>query len=397
VINQTSRTRCAQILVQIEMLCNGAGHVVVVVCAQRPYADRVVRVLSIAIVLLAGCRQLAGLDDPVPNDGKIATNDGTGGPFCYGTGLVRVCFSSPPSGDLAIAQNIDTGAFGCSTNVVSGGTGLCVIAGSTIMLASGTTSLATGTIPLVLVATDTMTIDGTLDASAHHNSSATPAGGNFSGCQSGTNPASGSYGGGGQGGSFHAMGGNGGAGGSQVGGIAGAALATPTALHGGCSGRSGGNQGGSGGKGGGAMYLIAGTSITVHGRVDVSGAGGSGEGDSNYCGGGAGGTGGMIGLDAPSVMIAGAVCSVGGGGAAGAMGNSGANGGDASGGATACTPGVGGTGESGGGNGGTGGGDSAATAGMTSSTAGGGGGGGSSGFVAIYGTRSGSGVIVPAP
>jgi len=401
VINQANRTRCAQILVQIEVRCNATCQLVVVVCAHGPYADLVVRTLSIAIVLLAGCRQLAGLDDPLPNDGRIAGHDGDNvGPFCYGTGLVHVCFDSEPTGALAIAQNIDTGAFGCSTHVISGGTGMCVIAGATITLASGTQVLATGpttSVPLVLVATDSLMIDGTLDASAHHNSSTTPAGGNYAGCQAGTNPGSGSYGGGGQGGSFRAKGGDGGNGGSTSGGMAGAPLATPTALHGGCSGRSGGNQGGPGGKGGGAMYLIAGTAIAITGRVDASGAGGSGEGDSNYCGGGAGGTGGMIGLDAPSVMITGAVCAVGGGGAAGTTGNSGANGGDAGGGSTACTPGVGATAEAGAGNGGNGGGVAAATSGMSSSNGGGGGGGGSSGFIAIYGTRSGSGVVVPAP
>jgi hypothetical protein len=401
VINQTNRTRRAQILVQNEMLCNGPRHVAVVVCAHRPYADRVVRAFSIVIALLAGCRQLAGLDDPLPNDGRIAGHDGdNAGPYCYGAGLVQVCFDSEPNGPLAIAQNIDTGALGCSTHVISGATGMCVFAGTTINIASGTQVLATGpttSVPLVLVATDTMTIDGTLDASAHHNSSATPAGGNYGSCQAGTNPGSGSYGGGGQGGSFRDKGGDGGAGGSTSGGVAGAALATPTALHGGCSGRSGGNQGGSGGKGGGAMYLIAGTSITVTGRIDASGAGGSGEGDSNYCGGGAGGTGGMLGLDAPSVNVSGAVCAVGGGGAAGTTGNSGANGGDASGGTIACTPGAGATAEGGAGNGGTGGGASAASTGMSSGSGGGGGGGGSSGFIAIYGTLSGSGVVVPAP
>ena len=49
------------------------------------------------------------------------------------------------------------------------------------------------------------------------------------------------------------------------------------------------------------------------------------------------------------------------------------------------------------GNGGTGGGASSASSGMSSGNGGGGGGGGSSGFIAIYGTRSGSGVVVPAP
>jgi len=371
---------------------NGCGRVVVVVSPRASYADDVLRAWLLVVASLAGCRQLAGLDDPIPGD-AIAS----GGTFCYGTGLVRVCFDEAPTGALVIAQTIDTGAFGCSTHVTSGGTGLCVIGGESISLASGQSVSAIGSgVPLVLVATTTIDIDGTLDASAKHQGSSTPAGGGFTGCQAGTNPASGTYGGGGQGGSFLAKGGDGGGGGAQAGGIAGSALAVPTTPHGGCAGHAGANQGGNGGKGGGAVYLIANNAITVRGRLDASGAGGSGEGDSMGAGGGAGGSGGMIGLDAPSVVIDGAVCAVGGGGAAGAYDNQGNNGGDASGGTTACTPGPGGTAQSSAGAGGDGGSDGAGTPGG-SATYGGGGGGGSSGYITIYGTFSGSGAIHPPP
>jgi hypothetical protein len=368
------------------------------VCARRPYAGQVVRWVLV-VILLAGCRQIAGLDDPITHDG--GPGDGAGsGSFCYGTGLVRVCFDEQPSGMLTIAQNIDTGAFGCSTHVISGGTGMCVIAGATITLASGQQIAATGPttgVPLVLVATDTISIDGTLDAGAHHNGSTTPAGGNFTGCQAGTNPTSGTYGGGGQGGSFGAKGGDGGGGGGTNGGTAGAPLATPTLLHGGCSGHSGGGGGGNGGKGGGAVYLIAGTAIEVSGRLDTSGAGGSGDGDNAGAGGGAGGSGGMIGLDAASIVITGAVCAVGGGGAAGAVSSQSQAGGDATGATSACVAGIGGVASAGAGTGGGGGLDTAGSAGMAGTTGGGGGGGGGPGFIAIYGTRSGGGVIHPAP
>ena len=352
----------------------------------------------ILIALVAGCRQLAGLDDPLPGDGG-GTGDGSSGPFCYGTGLVKVCFASEPTGALSITQTaIDTGAFGCASAAdVLSGAGSCYIAASTISLPSGQTTLATGTVPLVLVATDTITIAGTLDAAGHRqqSGSSTPPGGTFTGCQAGTNPASGTYGGGGQGGSFLAQGGSGGDGGTATGGSAGAALSTPTSLHAGCAGHSGGNAGGSGGRGGGALYLIASASIAINGRVDVSGAGGSGEGDNNGTGGGAGGSGGMVGLDAPTVNVTGAVCAIGGSGASGATGSSGQSGNDATGGSTACTPGAPGTATGGAGSGGAGGTVGIGAAGSTGSTGGGGGGGGSSGYVRIDGTRAGSGPIQP--
>ena len=348
----------------------------------------------IMIALLAGCRQLAGLDDPLPNDGGSG-----GGPYCYGTGLVQVCFDSEPSGDLVITgATIDTnGALGCATDVTSGTLGPCYVAASTISVPSGQTTLASGNLALVLVATDTITISGTLDAAGHHQGSSSPAGGTFASCQAGTSPASGTYGGGGQGGSFVAKGGDGGDGGGASGGGAGAALPTPTALHGGCTGHSGGNQGGSGGRGGGALYLIANTSITVDGRVDVSGAGGSSDGDNSGVGGGAEGSGGMIGLDAPTVNVTGAVCAIGGSGAAGATGSSSQAGNDATGGVSACTPGTPGAGSGGAGSGGAGATNGMGMTGTMGNAGGGGGGGGSSGYVRIYGTRTGSGAIQPPP
>jgi hypothetical protein len=346
----------------------------------------------IMIALLAGCRQIAGLDDPLPGDG----GGSGGGPYCYGTGLVKVCFANEPSGDLAITgATIDTnGALGCATDVTSGPSN-CYVAASTISIPAGQTTVASGTLALVLVATDTITISGTLDAAGHHQGTSSPAGGTFAGCQSGTSPASGTYGGGGQGGSFVAKGGDGGDGGTQAGGAAGAAVATPTALHGGCSGHSGGNQGGSGGKGGGALYLIANTAIAIDGRVDVSGAGGSGEGDSPGAGGGAGGSGGMVGLDAPTVNVTGAVCAIGGSGAAGSTGSSSQSGNDATGGVAMCTAGTPGLGSGGAGSGGAGATNGMGTVGTVGTTGGGGGGGGSSGYVRIDGTRAGGGAIQP--
>jgi hypothetical protein len=358
------------------------------------YPDRVRGLCSLVLVLSssAGCGQLIGLDDPL--NGEI------NGQFCYGTGIVKVCFSQEPMG-TDVPTVYDTSVQGCNNNVISGGDGLCVIGQTSFAIPAGTTvtanGAATNSIPLVLVATDSITIAGTLDAAGHRNGASSPAGADFSGCQSGTNPPSGSmYGGGGQGGSFLAKGGDGGAG-SVAGGLAGAALPEPTAVHGGCPGRSGANSNGAGGTGGGAVYLIASASISITGRVDASGGGGNSSNDFTLAGspgGSGGGAGGMIGLDAPSVSIGGAVCAVGGGGGAGSSSQS-SSGGDASGGTTACTPGNGaGSGAGGGGDGGA---NGAGVAGKPGSSGGGGGGGGSSGFIRIFTTHTGSGAIAPAP
>jgi hypothetical protein len=359
------------------------------------YPGHVARLLLLALVLGGGCGWVAGLDDPISGNG----GDGDVGDFCYGTGLVRVCFSAEPTGDQMVSSTISTGDFSCSANVISGGTGLCVLSGSSITIPPGSSVLATnasGTtaIPLVLVATDSITISGTLDAAGGHSSSSTPAGSGFSGCQSGTNPGSG---GGGQGGSFLAAGGNGGAG-SGSGGAAGMELPIPTMVHGGCPGaRGGGGSGGNGAKGGGAVYLIAVNTITIDGRVDASGGGGGGTDDNGGAGGGGGGSGGMIALDAPTLSITGAVCAVGGSGAAGsATSSSSASGMSGGGGTTACTIGTPGVGQSTAGSGGAGATNGVGTAGAAGTNgAGGGGGGGSSGYIKIFGGSPGSATIVP--
>ena len=360
----------------------------------KTYPGHVSRLLVLVLVLGGGCGWVAGLADPIGGDGDV-------GDFCYGSGIVRVCFSAEPTGTQTVSSTISTGDFSCSANVISGGNGLCVLSGSTIWVPAGSTVLATNpsgmsSIPLVLVATDSITISGTLDASGGHSSSSSPAGSGFSGCQNGTNPSSG---GGGQGGSFVATGGDGGAG-SGAGGTAGTALPSPTMVHGGCPGaRGGSNSGGNGAKGGGAVYLIAVNTITIDGRLDASGGGGGGTDDNGGAGGGGGGSGGMIALDAPMLSITGAVCAVGGSGAAGsATSSSSASGMAGGGGTTACTVGTPGAGQSTAGSGGAGATDGAGMAGgVGTSGGGGGGGGGSSGYIKAFDGSPGSGTIVPPP
>jgi hypothetical protein len=364
----------------------------------RPYAVTVARACTFVVlvggvvgfVALVGCRQLAGIDDPITVDGR--------GSLCYGSGLVQVCFDARPTGALELTQDLVTASASCSTHVVSdSGAGACVVAASTISLAAGARVHASGPdphVPLVLVGVDTITIAGTLDVAGHLGASAPPAGGSYFACLTGTDASSGTYGGGGQGGSFLDEGGDGGAGGTTIGGQAGNSLGNPVQLHGGCNGRPGGNGGGAGGLGGGAVYLIAQTSISIAGRIDASGGAG-GAAIVVGAGGGAGGSGGTIGIDAPAVEIAGAVCAIGGSGAAGSSTGPSVSGGDAVGGSTSCTAGDPGAADPGAGGGGLGALNGMGQNGHPGVAGGGGGGGGSSGYVRIEGARSGGGAVQP--
>jgi hypothetical protein len=279
--------------------------------------------------------------------------------------------------------------------VTSGGAGLCVVDAKTITVPAGLVASATGSMPLVIVGAESITIDGTVDVSSKHMSSTHGGGADFADCGVPASPAAGSDAGG-AGGSFAGMGGDGG---DPNHASATAGLGEPTTLHGGCAGGNGADNLNRG-HGGGAVALIAVNHIEVTGQVDASGAGGSSQNDFapllSSGGGGGGGSGGMIILDAATISIGGvAFANGGGGGQGGTAGNSGRSGNDpASGGV--------GTGGNGGGSGGAGGDGGAATtadgtpgiAGIAG-TAGGGGGGGSVGAIRIYGQRTVSGTLSP--
>lgn len=273
--------------------------------------------------------------------------------LCYGVGVVKVCFSALPTGTVNLpgaANPLDTSVNASCTLVVAqqGGPSLCVIGGTTVTVSG--TLVAIGARPLVLVATDVLTVSssGTIDVSSvSGNGARRGAGGNATECSrsdKGQNDSGGA--GGGAGGSFGAVGGTGGTGdldssgppgGSGAGGNAGAAQTSPTVLHGGCVGGAGGagtndprDTGGTGGDGGGAVYLIAGSRIAIEGNGNVfaSGAGGrvtAGSGGFQE-GAGGGGSGGMIGLDAPMIQVQGRVVANGGAGGGGG-GNVGGTGG----------------------------------------------------------------------
>ncbi len=343
------------------------------------------------IAMLAGCRDVFGIGSASAIDSSIGDgHDGDGGAACYGAHLVMVCFASAPTGVTSIsgAPNTDSSP-PCSGDVTSGGNGLCVVGAETIEVAGAAIAKFSGSKPLVLVATGSVMIDGTLDVSSGSNS-ATGPGADYSGCGSG---GSAGNGGGGAGGSFGAVGGDGG-GPSQ--GTA-AAVVAATTLHGGCAGHNGGGTGDTGprGHGGGAVYIIAVDQITVDqaGVIDASGGGG-GAPEPAASGAGGGGTGGMIGLEAPTVVIDGSVIANGGGG-----GQGGSTTGNSLDGMSGSKGGSGGSGTGNGGVGGDGGHDAtAASPGSAGTgTTGGGGGGGGVGVVNVFGTQSGSGTISPSP
>lgn len=341
--------------------------------------------------------------------------------------LGSVCLAAAPTSPLSLSgatvntANIPTGS--CTQLVPqSGGPALCVLAGTMIEIAAGATVRAVGvnpvgstaawTNPLVLIATQTITIAGTFDASSHFSETVggQPALGagarTIAGCfATGVDGPAGSGnngGGGGAGGSFGTVGGVGGNGGNNnnTGHGSPAATMAPTLLAGGCPGGHGGDgaggmvSGGAGGNPGGAVYLLAGQSIVVSGKLNASGAGGVGgiEGNNSSGGGGGGGAGGLVVLEAPQVSVTGTVFANGGGGGAGAgnVGDGNDNGkpGVDPAAATPAAPGGGGT--SGGGNGGAGAAGTAAAAagnkgGGNAPQSAGGGGGGGAGVIRVLG------------
>jgi hypothetical protein len=210
--------------------------------------------------------------------------------------------------------------------------------------------------PVILVAFDTITVLGRIDASATSN---TTVAGGFAGSAAGPGvggtgmeSSMGSYGTGAGGASYCGLGGAGGQATSANGG-AGKTYGSPTLIP-----LMGGSAGGVGdlfsGAGGGAIQLVAGTSITVgaSGIVSVGGGGGyDGSGAGQYAA-SAGGSGGALLFEAPAVTIAGLLEANGGGGGGGLDGPSIAsdatpNSTPASGGAPGTT-GVGGAGSAGG-------------------------------------------------
>lgn len=338
----------------------------------------------------------AGVDSKIFMDAAI---DSPPGQFCFGANnpLVKPCFATNPTGTVTLSADFNTDTGPCDTTLNS--IAACVKSGGDIELPSGTVHV-TGSKPLVLVASGSISIGGTLDVASHIGGQ-TGAAADGSACHASTGQ---STGGGGAGGSFGGQGGNGAgtATNATAGGTAGAVV-TVTTLQGGCIGQNGnGGAPGAGGKGGGAVFLIGKTSISISGTVNASGAGGGGA-TSGSAGGGGGGSGGYIGLDSQLVMVTGNVFANGGGGGQGSgsttFGNAGSDPAMAN---TAAAGGLAGTGGSStyGGSGGAGAAGSTltGTAGTAGNTAGGGGaGGGGAGIIRVFPSQTLGGSVSPNP
>lgn len=368
------------------------------------------RIWWAALLLATGCGRILGIGDFQLADAAGSGRDGGGdgaigdGALCVGNGFLgTVCLTADPPASIALGASINTDDAGACTQLIAQGTvaDVCIVAAHTI--AQQGTVVVTGSLPLALVALDSITIGGTLDASSGGSAQRVGAGADPASCPAliGTDNNNGGTGGAGGG-----LGTPGGGGGNNSGGVLGAAADnpfTPTKLRGGCPGGSGGaggtmNNGGVGGAGGGAIYLLAGSTITIGGAIYASGGGGAGGGQ-NRGGGGGGGAGGFIGLEAPAIGVTGLIAANGGGGGGGGDGGAGFAGADGTT-MTYSMPAAGGmpndTKASGGGSGGAL--QSAAQAGMNDANCcgGAGGGGGGIGIIWVKGTLSGT-QISPTP
>jgi hypothetical protein len=368
--------------------------------------------MALALALaLTGCKDLFGLDEPGTRpDAPPPTEAGADARLCWGTD-VQVCLAAPPTTGVTLDGQIDTAIDQrCRPEVDA----YCAIAGTTVTVPTAATLDVRGARPLVVIATDTFTIDGVLDAGSHAATQKPGPGALATAAACNAFAAQPSKHGGGAGGSFAGTGGAGGGNdspGTDTGGAPAAPLPALTAFRAGCAGQSGGTITGTSGLGGapgGALYLVAGTSLTITGSVTASGAAGRGGqtvgNDAN--GGGGGGSGGMIVLDAPTVTVSsptGAVLADGGGGGEGASHSvDGVDGKEATDGVIAAAGGAGPADH-----GGDGGAGSHAIAldgapggqGTSSSPGGGGGGGGGAGVVKLRQatTIAGGGVVSPAP
>jgi hypothetical protein len=356
--------------------------------------------------------------------GKI----GDVGEACLGKQLLgSVCLQVAPTAAVTLSSaTIDTAsttAGNCTEiRAQAGGPSLCIVAGTSISVPAGITVRAIGSNALVLVASGTITVAGSVEVSSRAGETigglpALGAGARASCAVLGLDGEIGRFqnnsdygGGGGGGGSFGSLGGAGGKGGRGT--IAGGTVvggAVPRVLVGGCPGGRGGDGeggggGGAGGSAGGAVYLLAGDTISVlaGGKLGASGAGGAAGTDGMFSSGagGGGGAGGMIGLEAASLRIAGSLVANGGGGGGGCGGaptDHGLPGADASVATIAATGGNGGGG--GGGNGGAGSigttAGAAAAGGTTNDVSAGGGGGGGAGVIRLFGTPTTTGTISP--
>jgi hypothetical protein len=373
---------------------------------------------AIVLAMLSACSfalpPTPGTDDDVGGDGS-----GTSPPPGCTPGFLDLCAQPAPTEPLDItgADTLNTDSDPrCRTLAQAGGRDVCLVYATGVTIAAGSSLTVTGSRPLVLAATTTLAIGGTLDVASSRVEGRTGPAASDDTCAFARAPET-DLGGaaGAAGGAFGGDGGDGGTGdvGSSLGGdgealpgLHGAPTTATAILRGGCRGGDGANQsadggvGGRGGAGGGAVYLYAPQRLEIGGTVRATGAGGNG--GQQQAGGGGGGSGGLVVIESADIQIAGTISANGGGAGEGGVhyvsnppgdvtGAPGEDGG-------LVAPALGGNqGTLAGGHGGTGATGSAAATTGDSSDVGGGGGGGSVGIVMLLGARTISGNVSPAP
>jgi hypothetical protein len=282
-----------------------------------------------AVALLGACafHHGAGSSDAVPGGDGDAPISPHG---CFGPANFSICLPDPlPAGTRDVTGDLDTDGAACNAVTPQiGGPDLCVVDGAHVTVNAAL--IAHGSRPLVLLATEDLSIAGRVSVATPHTGMP-GAGANATDCAaSGPGVTSSGAGSGGAGGSFGSVGGHGGTSNNAngTGGIAGAPIAgAPTTVRGGCPGGDGGDGGagtsGGHGDGGGAVYLLSGGTLSIVGSVNASGAGAT-HGAAGRGGGGGGGSGGMIAAYAKTSLSIGsaAVLVANGGGGAGGSANS---------------------------------------------------------------------------
>ena len=220
---------------------------------------------------------------------------------CLGAGAFAVCPDTVPTHTLTLASWVYTWGAPCEATqpprwIAAGQPEACFIVANDIVVNSTDFD---GPRPVVLVALNSITVTTLLDVGSDTNTGVVGPGTQPQTCVPFASAPGISSGG--AGGSFMTMGGNGGdhVGGTGSGGAAAPAVTAPTVLRGGCRGQQPSTNRGS--EGGGAVYLIAGGSITVNPGATINASGAPGMGGQTS-GGNGGGSGGMIVLHATSIV-----------------------------------------------------------------------------------------------
>src|SRR5438132_10132491 len=119
------------------------------------------------VALLAGCSNLLGIghfglaDAGAGADAPPDLATDTLPPNCFGT-LSTLCLAATPIGDVTLSGSLDTLTdTRCEHVAQPGGPKVCVISGATIAVAALRIS---GTEPLALIAEQTISVTGSLDA-----------------------------------------------------------------------------------------------------------------------------------------------------------------------------------------------------------------------------------------